>query len=172
MVGQASRHCASGSCDAARNVTQGRRHPESSTVVLVAKSMFTLDISGFHARFQGAAVTSPPVPKVILLATPKSGEKHPSLSRKNGVMWGKVATSSACDMKLIPMPMGFASRIESAGEPFFWVKSIPAHGSCRYKTCHRFQAFYRWVRLFTPSGFGFRQCSFTHRRRVLRTPCL
>src|SRR5262249_44993539 len=39
------------------------------------------------------------------------------------------------------------------------------------RTCHRFQAFYRWVGPFTPSGFGFRQFSFTHRRRVLRMPC-
>src|SRR5438045_7760729 len=31
--------------------------------------------------------------------------------------------------------------------------------------------FFRWVRTFTPSGFGFRQSSFTHRTRVVRTPC-
>src|SRR5438067_10486541 len=49
--------------------------------------------------------------------------------------------------------------------------SVPAHGSCRYRTCHRLQAFFRWVRTFTPSGFGFRQFSFTHRKRVVRTPC-
>jgi hypothetical protein len=50
-------------------------------------------------------------------------------------------------------------------------RSGPAHGSCRSRTCHRLQAFYRWVRTFTPSGFGFKQSSFTPRRRVLRTPC-
>src|SRR6266700_1660062 len=50
-------------------------------------------------------------------------------------------------------------------------RSVPAHGSCRYRTCHRLQAFYRWVRTFTPSGFGFRQFSFTHRKRVVRAPC-
>ena len=49
--------------------------------------------------------------------------------------------------------------------------SVPAHGSCRYRTCHRLQAFYRWVCTFTPSGFGFRQSSFTHRMRVVGTPC-
>ena len=49
--------------------------------------------------------------------------------------------------------------------------SVAASGSCRYRTCHRLQAFYRWVRTSTPSGFGFRQYSFTHRRRVIRSPC-
>ena len=50
-------------------------------------------------------------------------------------------------------------------------RSGPASGSCRSRTCHRFQAFYRWVCTCTPSGFGFKQSSFTPRRRVLRTPC-
>src|SRR5258708_35909031 len=50
-------------------------------------------------------------------------------------------------------------------------RSVAAPGSCRYKTCHRLQAFYRWVRTFTPSGFEFRQSSFTHRERVVRSPC-
>ena len=48
--------------------------------------------------------------------------------------------------------------------------SLPAPGSCQKRVWHRFQAFFRWVRPFTPSGLEFVQSSSTHSERVLRMP--
>jgi len=48
--------------------------------------------------------------------------------------------------------------------------SLPASGSCHKRAWHRFQAFFRWVRPFTPSGLEFVQSSSTHSERVVRMP--
>ena len=76
------------------------RHPSSSkyTQLLRNRRVF--------AALPGSCASS------ILLANPKSGEKHPSPSRKNGALWGIVAALSAYDKRLIPTPMGFARRIK------------------------------------------------------------
>jgi hypothetical protein len=57
--------------------------------------------------------------KVILLANPKSGEKRLENSHFLGAQWGLFMASSVCDKRLIPTPMGFASRIKSVPEPFY-----------------------------------------------------
>jgi len=52
------------------------------------------------------------MPRLILLANPKSGEKHLQNSGISGAQWGIFVASSACDPRPIPTPMRFASRIK------------------------------------------------------------